>query len=706
MDYPALLARLLPPSSYSLTGARLSAELSAEGAALTSSQSYASRVAAGVLPDGGTTELLPDWERVYGITPASSATISSRVAAIQARMRAVGGLSRAYFIEIAAALGYTITISELTPFRASRNRVGDVIAVPGVVYAWRVSVYGVASAPDLEALFRELKPAHTAVTFVYPAGSLAGAMSGSITVGTASLTGSIRLINARTDTFVPIAARACTCGVFSMTADGVWTYVLDSHDPDAIALPAKATLAESVTVSASDRSLSGTVLITVVGIDDAGTIGGGDSGSVKEDVTTACSGVLIATDPDTGDAVFVAQTTSSAYGTFVLAKSGSWTYTLGAGAQALAAGTTVSDTFTARSVGGASHVVSITIAGTNDVPTITGTGTGTIAVSAAATVSGTLGISDPDTGESSFSPATTAGSYGSLTITAAGAWTYTLNTALPAVSGLSSGAKLTDRVTVISSDGSNTAEVQITIVGTGDGYSNTVLAMSPISYWMLDETSGATAKDAMGYSAGTYSDSPTLGCAAIRKGAAGAAGFGVAAASGARVVAGTGDKFSNLVTGGRAWSIAMWCKVISTANTPMSRLFAYFNSVDNGTGPYALEGRLNMTSETRLYLDIGMQNSASGIYAEGALSVTGSPVFIVATGSSGTGRKLYINGALAASSATSITNTQTGGDGLQFPATGGYSYYSPRCYLSDVAVFNREITAGEIASLYSLGAGA
>ena len=55
-----------------------------------------------------------------------------------------------------------------------------------------------------------------------------------------------------------------------------------------------------------------------------------------------------------------------------------------------------------------------------------------------------------------------------------------------------------------------------------------------------------------------------------------------------------------------------------------------------------LRGRLNMTSETRLYLDIGMQNSASGIYAEGALSVTGSPVFIVATGSSGTGRKLYI----------------------------------------------------------------
>ena len=209
--------------------------------------------------------------------------------------------------------------------------------------------------------------------------------------------------------------------------------------------------------------------------------------------------MLTATDPDTGEAVFVAQTMSSAYGTFCAPEVWSMELCPWCGAPRLCLPVQPFLThFTARSVGGASHVVSITIAGTNDVPTITGTGTGTIAVSAVATVSGTLGISDPDTGESSFSPATTAGSYGSLTITAAGAWTYTLNTALPAVSGLSSGAKLTDRVTVFSSDGSNTAEVQITIVGTGDGYSNTVLAMSPISYWMLDETSGATAKDAMG----------------------------------------------------------------------------------------------------------------------------------------------------------------------------------------------------------------
>ena len=171
------------------------------------------------------TELIDEWELVSGTTGSS---LVQRRAALHARMISLGGQSRAYFITLAGALGYTITIEELQPFRASKNRVGDVLAVPGIVYAWRVSVLGVGGAPDLEALFRDLKPAHTAVTFIYPAGSLAGAMSGSITVGTASLTGSIRLINARTDTFVPIAARACTCGVFSMTSAGVWTYVLDS----------------------------------------------------------------------------------------------------------------------------------------------------------------------------------------------------------------------------------------------------------------------------------------------------------------------------------------------------------------------------------------------------------------------------------------------------------------------------------------------
>lgn len=426
-------------------------------------------------------ELIDEWELVSGTT---GSTLVQRRAALHARMISLGGQSRAYFITLAGALGYTITIEELQPFRASKNRVGDVIAVPGVVYAWRVSVLGSPAAPDLEALFRDLKPAHTAVTFVYPAESIAGALSGSITVGSApSLTGRITLVNARVESFVPIAARAGTCGVFSLTSDGVWIYVLDSHDPDAVALPAKATLSDSVTVVASDGSITGSVVVTVIGIDDPGTIGGTDTGSTVEDVTTSCSGVLTVTDPDTGEAVFVAQTTSSSYGTFVLQKSGSWSYALGAGAQALAAGSTVSDTFTARSVGGASHVVSITITGTNDVPTISGATTGSLTVGLAATVSGALTISDPDTGESAFVARTTAGAYGSFVLAASGAWTYTLDGSNATVKSLAVGATVTDAFSAVSADGSASKTVTITIVGQAraDAYSANVTLLVAFS---------------------------------------------------------------------------------------------------------------------------------------------------------------------------------------------------------------------------------
>ena len=177
------------------------------------------------------TELIDEWELVSGTTGSS---LVQRRAALHARMISLGGQSRAYFITLAGALGYTITIEELQPFRASKNRVGDVLAVPGIVYAWRVSVLGVGGAPDLEALFRDLKPAHTAVTFIYPAELDRGCAVrlDHCRVCALVVTGSDHVSSTRAlSTFVPIAARACSMRrVSRMTADGVWTYVLDSND--------------------------------------------------------------------------------------------------------------------------------------------------------------------------------------------------------------------------------------------------------------------------------------------------------------------------------------------------------------------------------------------------------------------------------------------------------------------------------------------
>src|SRR5690606_5780034 len=109
---------------------------------------------------------------------------------------------------------------------------------------------------------------------------------------------------------------------------------------------------------------------------------------------------------------------------------GTWTYRLAATSdaaiQALGAGQTATDTFTALSADGTPTEIVITITGTNDVPQISGVSTGGVTEDTAQTVSGTLLIEDVDAGESAFEEETVAGIYGSLTIDASGSWTYTL----------------------------------------------------------------------------------------------------------------------------------------------------------------------------------------------------------------------------------------------------------------------------------------
>lgn len=75
-----------------------------------------------------TIELLPDWERNWGLPdPCYTApqTIGERQLALIMRMTMVGSQSRQFFIDVAAMLGYTITISEYRPFVVGMDRCGD-----------------------------------------------------------------------------------------------------------------------------------------------------------------------------------------------------------------------------------------------------------------------------------------------------------------------------------------------------------------------------------------------------------------------------------------------------------------------------------------------------------------------------------------------------------------------------------------------------
>jgi uncharacterized protein YmfQ (DUF2313 family) len=138
-----------------------------------------------------TSELLSDWERAVGLPDKCAGeleeTLQGRRNALIAKLSATGGQSAQYFIDISAALGYTVTIEEFRPFRAGRSAAGDALTNGDWVFAWRVRVPSVTAIPfkaglsvageslrtwgnsALECKINQLKPAHTIALFGYGA---------------------------------------------------------------------------------------------------------------------------------------------------------------------------------------------------------------------------------------------------------------------------------------------------------------------------------------------------------------------------------------------------------------------------------------------------------------------------------------------------------------------------------------------------------
>ncbi|MBR0879609.1 uncharacterized protein YmfQ (DUF2313 family) [Bradyrhizobium barranii subsp. barranii] len=75
-----------------------------------------------------TLELLPDWERNWGLPDpcyAHPLTIAERQRELVMRMTLLGGQSRQFYIDAAAYIGYDISITEYRPFIVGMDRCGD-----------------------------------------------------------------------------------------------------------------------------------------------------------------------------------------------------------------------------------------------------------------------------------------------------------------------------------------------------------------------------------------------------------------------------------------------------------------------------------------------------------------------------------------------------------------------------------------------------
>jgi uncharacterized protein YmfQ (DUF2313 family) len=166
-----------------------------------------------------TIELLPEWERAWGLPdpcfPATS-TIEERRRMLLLKMTMLGQQSIDWFMWVAQWLGMTVTISEYAPFMAGISQAGDTrpppldsnplignyrwyIGPPQMRFYWTVHVGGmplawfrsasgqagidphlrIGIAESLECLFRRWKPAHTEVIFDYSgAGAYDNPMAG------------------------------------------------------------------------------------------------------------------------------------------------------------------------------------------------------------------------------------------------------------------------------------------------------------------------------------------------------------------------------------------------------------------------------------------------------------------------------------------------------------------------------------------------
>lgn len=137
---------------------------------------------------GTSVETLTDWERICGLPNACTGPLESvgeRRHAVLMQLASRGGQSRAYYIRVAAALGYPITITEYLTFRAGQNRAGDGCNGIEWAYTWKInaSTWAMRSFRAgqnqagqalrsfgnrvLECTMNELKPAHTVLLFGY-----------------------------------------------------------------------------------------------------------------------------------------------------------------------------------------------------------------------------------------------------------------------------------------------------------------------------------------------------------------------------------------------------------------------------------------------------------------------------------------------------------------------------------------------------------
>jgi uncharacterized protein YmfQ (DUF2313 family) len=115
--------------------------------------------------------MLPEWQETLGLPDpcvGPNPPLALAQQQVNARFIASGGQTIAYYTRIAAALGFTITITQYAPFTVGQP-VGRPLYGEAWAYAWMVSASesGLYGNNVLSCEIQRIAPAHTVVQFVF-----------------------------------------------------------------------------------------------------------------------------------------------------------------------------------------------------------------------------------------------------------------------------------------------------------------------------------------------------------------------------------------------------------------------------------------------------------------------------------------------------------------------------------------------------------
>jgi len=279
-------------------------------------------------------------------------------------------------------------------------------------------------------------------------------------------------------------SRAGLYGKLRLKADGSFTYTLKNKLADF--LPEGEIVHDTFSYTATDAdpldplTAESSITVTVVGANDA-PVTVKDLADVSEDGVLAASGNVLGndSDPDSGTALSVAHagTYAGNFGTLSLQSDGSYTYELANDStrvQSLRAGQTVSDVFAYVAGDGMAQApgrLTVRIAGAND-PSQAFADSATVQEDLTPVATGNVLINDqdPDLGVllTVTNPGTYVGAHGTLTLTAQGRYTYTLDNA--AAQPLDDEDVLTEVFTYTAGDGAteSSSTLTVTILGLND----------------------------------------------------------------------------------------------------------------------------------------------------------------------------------------------------------------------------------------------